>query len=97
MAPGAGALIAAALGLLLVVANAWVSAGVVRYAGSTRAQKAWQCAIVWLVPVFGVLLVWGLMRSDIGMVRAGDVFKPQDDQGMSSPEFDRPELQQADF
>ncbi len=92
MALTAGVLIASGLGLLLVLANTWVSASVLRYSGSTRAQKAWQCAIIWFVPVLGAALAWGLMRSDLASERSGDGFQPQDDQGVSGPEFHHPGL-----
>jgi hypothetical protein len=77
------------LGLALVIANVWVSADILRNAMNSRVQMACQCAIVWLLPVFGAAIIWSFMRSEVGVTSRTN---GQDDQGVSGPEFDRPGL-----
>ncbi len=41
--------------------NIYVSIRLVIYCGYTAFQKAWQLIIIWLIPVFGAILVHSLM------------------------------------
>jgi hypothetical protein len=43
--------------------NAWATSVVIRDPYSERRQKAFQLAAVWLVPIFGLILVFALHRK----------------------------------
>jgi hypothetical protein len=75
-------------GLTLLVANLWVSANVIRNPLSSQAQKAYQCVLVWLVPVLGAAIIWSFLPSEA--TQKTDVLEPPFDHGVSGPEFDRP-------
>lgn len=51
---------------LLVIANAWVSWRVTRTSVFDRRQKRMQVALVWLVPLLGLLFMWLVLRSTEG-------------------------------
>jgi hypothetical protein len=85
-------LIAGLGGLVLVVANALVSVGVARASSYSPAQKTVQCAIVWLIPIIGVVLVWGVLRSQSGAFNATTGFEPQQDQDIDGREFRHPDV-----
>ena len=72
------------------IANAWVCVGVLRNPWYSRTQKALQCSLVWLLPVLGLILVWSFLRSQSEMPPKEAGFLPQQDQGVSGPEFHRP-------
>ena len=76
-------------GLSFVVANVWVTVGVLRSLTYTSKQKAFQCAFVWLVPVFGSIFVGCFLRLNENGELPKQGVEPQSDQGVSGPEFDR--------
>ena len=47
----------------LVIANAWISWRVMRASVYELRQKLLQLALVWLVPVLGLVIVWLVLRS----------------------------------
>lgn len=55
----------AALGILgiLCIANVAISWIVARAPIYSRAQKLWQMALVWLVPLVGAVTVWSILRQ----------------------------------
>jgi len=78
---GAGALATANLGVCIsVVRSDWYSSS----------QKIVQCALIWLLPIIGVIVVWSLLHTHSEMERRDRAFQPQQDQGVSGPEFQHP-------
>jgi hypothetical protein len=70
----------------------WVSVSVMHNPVNSKAQKAYQCILVWLVPVLGAAIVWSFLRSEAEATRKNDSLEPPFDHGVSGPEFDRPGL-----
>jgi ABC-type nickel/cobalt efflux system permease component RcnA len=51
-------------GLLLVIANIVVTFGVARSTSFERAQKIFQYALIWLVPIAGAAMSWYVLREE---------------------------------
>jgi hypothetical protein len=49
--------------ILLLVANAAITSGVLRSSAYDPSQKALQLLLVWLVPVLGAVFVWSFLRG----------------------------------
>lgn len=75
---------------VLFIANAWVCVGVLRSAWYSSMQMALQCALVWILPVGGLIIVWSVLRSQSDMQLTNHDFKPQKDQGAGGGEFGQP-------
>ncbi len=74
----------------LSVANVWVCVGVLRSPWYSSTQRAIQCALVWFLPVVGLIVVWSFLRAQSEPQRKDYGFKSQRDQGVSGPEFNNP-------
>jgi hypothetical protein len=83
-------LVVIGLGALLLIANVWVCIAVLRSSIYSQRQKVLQCSLVWLLPVFGPIIVWSLLRSLAETIPTKNAFDPQSDQGVSGIEFQHP-------
>lgn len=80
------------LGAALSIANVIVCIGVLRSSSYSGTQMIAQCAVTWLVPVFGTILVWGVLRSQTAKLAVADGVYPQQDQGVSGSDFGHPDV-----
>ena len=85
----ANLLILLSLGVILI-ANVGVCAAVLRNEWYSPTQKALQCVLVWFLPVIGLIVVWCFLRSQSDAKPPDRAFQPQQDQGVSGPEFNHP-------
>lgn len=56
--------IATAVGIATVISSLWVSMHVVVAQHLERGQKFLQLCLVWLIPVFGAIVVESMLRSE---------------------------------
>jgi hypothetical protein len=74
----------------LSIANAWVCVKVLRSPWYSSVQMALQCALVWFLPVVGLIIVWSVLRSQSDMQRTNQELQRQKDQGVGGGEFNHP-------
>ncbi|MDB5923316.1 MAG: hypothetical protein JWN13_2252 [Betaproteobacteria bacterium] len=74
----------------LCIANAWVCVGVLRSPWYSSMQMALQCALVWFLPVIGLIIVWCVLQSHSNTQHTNLEFQTQKDQGVGGGEFNHP-------